>query len=812
LKEIFFSDLDSITGGSILQLSADRAIVHLCLDSRKAVISESALFFAVTGARHDGHQFIEELYDRGLRQFVVERRPGAQLPGANIILVRSSVEALQKLAAHHRSRFAIPVIAVTGSNGKTIVKEWVFQLIQEKKLVTKNPGSYNSQTGVPLSVWQLNPATEAAVFEAGISRPGEMEKLQQVIRPTVGVFTNLGPAHDEGFADREEKAAEKLKLFRESEVVVYCRDQEAVDRIMTASIASRWTWGRKDGTDVQIVDEEPGALHLRCRHQDITLSPPFSDTASIENMMHAVATLLYMGVDPADLAAGVRQLRPVSMRMQVRQGINHCVVIDDSYNNDLAGLRLGLDFLDGQLHTKKSLILSELLQTGLSPDRVAGTVAEWARQHKLLRIELVGATWKDHQHIFQPPVRVFDSVDDYLRDFDSERYQSEAILVKGARPFQFERIARKLERKVHGTVMEIDQGALIDNLNFFRSRLYAGTRIMVMVKAFAYGSGSLEVASLLQYHRVDYLGVAYPDEGIQLRRRGIHLPILVMNTSEEAYPQLLEYRLEPEVYSLQQLQSLALFLDGRTCRVHLKFDTGMHRLGLDESDIDGAIGILEANKNLEIASVFSHLAGADAADLDAFSAEQAVRFSRMCDRLSAGLGFMPVRHLLNSAGILRLPEYQFEMVRLGIGLFGIDPTSSQSYPLKPVTTLKTVVSQVKRVRSGDSIGYGRKGRAMGDIEVATIAIGYADGFSRAFSQGKGVVMIRGRRSPVLGNVCMDMTMVDVTGMGVKSGDEVEVYGPRLPLQEVADRIGTIPYEILTSTSDRVKRVFYAESM
>jgi alanine racemase len=812
LKEILFSELESITGGTVLQAGADRIIQHLCLDSRKAVTSESALFFAVAGERHNGHTFLAELYDRGLRQFVVERWPGVQLPGANVLLVRNSVEALQKLAAYHRARFSIPVIAVTGSNGKTVVKEWIFQLLQEKKLITKNPGSYNSQTGVPLSVWQLHAATEVAVFEAGISKPGEMENLHRVIRPTIGVFTNLGPAHDEGFADREEKAGEKLRLFNDCEAVVYCRDQEAVDRIMTASIPNRWTWGRKDGTDVQIVDEEAGALKIRCRHQDITLSPPFSDTASLENMMHAVATLLYMGVEPAEIAGGVRHLRPISMRMQVRQGINHCLVIDDSYNNDLAGLRLGLDFLEGQLHAKKSLILSEILQTGLSQDRVARTVAEWTKQHRLSHIELVGATWRDHLAAFEIPVRVFDSVDDYLSVFDPERYQSEAILVKGARPFQFERIVRRLERKVHGTVMEIDQGALIANLNFFRSRLYAGTKVMVMVKAFAYGSGSLEVASLLQYHRVDFLGVAYPDEGIQLRKHGIHLPILVMNTSEDAYPQLLEYRLEPEVYSIEQLQSLALFLDGRTCRVHLKFDTGMHRLGLDESDIDGAIGILEANKNLVVASVFSHLAGADAADLDAFSADQAVSFGRMCDKISAGLGFMPMRHLLNSAGILRLPEYQFEMVRLGIGLFGIDPTSSQSYPLRPVTTLKTIVSQVRRVKSGDSVGYGRKGRAMGDIEVATIAIGYADGYSRAFSQGKGVVAILGQRVPVIGNVCMDMTMVEVTGMGVKAGDEVIVYGPPLPIREVAERIGTIPYEILTSTSDRVKRVFYAESL
>lgn len=811
---IRFFQLAAITGGHTVLFSKDRDVVQLLIDSRKVVAGEDSLFFAIRGQHHDGHDYIHTLYRQGIRQFIVEQPVDtAGLDDANILQVDSSVTALQTLAAHHRNRFTIPIIGITGSNGKTIVKEWLYQLLSKSFSIVKNPGSYNSQLGVPLSVWQLQPHHELGIFEAGISQKGEMDKLAHIIRPTLGIFTNIGTAHDEGFASMQEKIHEKLRLFLHTGLIIYCRDHALVhDAIQQAGLPAL-SWGFSEGPGLSIAREE-GQYRVSAGSHSFTVALPFAGTASVENCFHCIAVMHHLGLSVAVIQESIQELRAIPMRLELKEGINQSQIIDDSYNNDLAGLQISLEFLANQYQkTQRRLILSDILQSGLEPATLATRIRELVIKNKIDRFVGIGPVLTAYRDWFDNRAQFFASTEDFLAQFDLNQLQNEVILVKGARPFQFEKITRHLQRRVHGTIMEIDLGAIVHNLNFFRSRINHSTKIMVMVKAFAYGSGSTEIANVLQYHKVNYLGVAYADEGIELRKNNISLPIMVMNPSEESFAQMAAHNLEPEVYSFKTLQSLLSFQNGKPCKIHLKLDTGMHRLGFEVKDLAALIALLQANTHLHVASIFTHLAGADEKEHDAFSRQQAADFTQWADVISAALGYKPIYHALNSPGILRLPDLQMDMVRLGIGLYGVDPTPYKFDQLKPVATLKTLISQIKHIPAGETIGYGRRGKAEKDMTLATIAIGYADGFNRAFSRGVGEVLIRGQRAKVTGNVCMDMTMVDITDIGdAREGDEVIVFGGALPIQEVSASIGTIPYEILTNTSERVKRVFVAESM
>lgn len=803
-----FSTLDHLTNGKILQLSTDRPVINLLTDSRKFIAGEGSLFFAIHGKRNDGHQFINTLYENGIRQFVVQK--GIEVtdyPEANFIQVPDVVEALQKIVSAHREQFTFLVIGITGSNGKTIVKEWLFQLLALDYAIVKNPGSYNSQTGVPLSVWNMQAHHTLGIFEAGISQPAEMDMLEGIIRPEIGIFTNIGSAHDEGFEDIKQKIGEKLKLFTHAKILIYCSDHIDIKTQVTAMGIATLSWSLNGNADISF-KSVGNEFTVRTKNGEFNISPPFNDAASLENLFHCVTLMIYFSYEQKIIQERIQWLRSVSMRLELKDGINHCQIIDDSYNNDLGGLQISLDFLKHQKQKlRKRVILSDMLQTGLSGAESVGKIAGLINSADIDSFVGIGPMLQKGKHLFSGDSSFYESTDNFLETFNSDQYHDEVILVKGARTSHFERIVNRLQRKHHGTVMQIDLESLVYNLNFFKAKL-PDTKLMVMVKAFAYGSGSTEVANVLQYHRVDYLGVAYVDEGVELRGNNIKLPIMVMNPSEESYEQLLTYNLEPEVYSFGMLNSLIRFLKGKECRIHVKLDTGMHRLGFVEDDISALLELLKGNKNLYIASVFSHLAAADESQHDDFSIHQGTLFKKWADRISATLSYKPIYHVLNSSGILRLPQFHFDMVRLGIGLFGVDPTALQTN-LKPVATLKTVISQIKHVPKGDSIGYGRMGSAANDISIATIAIGYADGFSRSFSRGRGEVLIHGRRAPVIGNVCMDMTMVDVTGIPASEGDEVTIFGNTLTIQEVAKKIGTIPYEILTNTSERVKRVFVA---
>jgi alanine racemase len=809
---MLFSNLENITGGKTLAFFQDQPVTTLVTDSRKAIVTQGAVFFAIHGLHHDGHQFIPHLYEQGIRQFIVERSiepPGKE---ANVLLVQSSITALQQIAASHRSSIKVPVIGITGSNGKTIIKEWLFQLLSPEFKIAKNPASYNSQLGVPLSVWQIQSHHSLGIFEAGISTVGEMENLEKVLKPSVGIFTNIGPAHDEGFKNHEEKINEKLALFKHTSFVVYCKDHHAIDEAIAKKGIPSLSWGKSRNASVTVL-REGTAYRLIAAEKNFLLQLPFSDHASTENCFHCITVLLHFGLSPDTIQTRLNSLRAVPMRLELKEGINQCQLIDDTYNNDLAGLQVSLDFLGNQHQkVKKKVILSDIHQSGLPDEALAKKISSVISAARVSNFIGIGPLLSTFRSYFPPDSLFFGTTEDFLKNFDFNQLHNEVILIKGARAFAFEKIVNHIQRKVHGTIMEIDLGALVHNLNHFRSSVKPSTKVMAMVKAFAYGSGSNEIANVLQYHKIDYLGVAYADEGVDLRKNNITLPIMVMNPAEETFEALLKYDLEPEIYNIKTLETLADFLQGRDCKIHIKIDTGMRRLGFEQKHINSLILLLKAHPNIRVASVFSHLAGADEEVHDDFSEEQGARFKEVADRISLQLNYRPLYHLLNSAGILRLPHLQFDMVRLGIGLYGIDPTLDSGHNLKPVASLKTVISQIKEVSAGESIGYGRNGRAHTSTTIATIAIGYADGFSRAFSNGVGKVIVRGKRAPVIGNVCMDMTMVDITGIPASEGDEVIVFGKELPIQELAQSVGTISYEILTSTSERVKRIFVAESL
>jgi alanine racemase len=805
-----FDKIAEIVNGNILSLDFNDEIQTLIIDSRKPFITAGAVFFAISGERHDAHQFIQALYEKGVRHFVVEK--DINIEGrADILLVENVVKALQIVSEYHRSQFDIPVIGITGSNGKTITKEWLYNCLAPFYRIARSPHSYNSQIGVPLSVWSLNGYNNLAIFEAGISQPDEMKRLARIIKPTIGIFTNIGAAHDEGFVSIEQKLDEKSKLFEEAETVIFNGDN---DQIFEHFEHNAFSWGRHERCQIKIIGEYNTdlsvTLSIAYEGQHFNLKFPFTDSASVENAMHVVAIMLYLAFDFDVIQERIAKLIHLNMRLELKKAANDSYLIDDTYNNDLGGLKMALEFLTLQKQKEKRvMILSDLLQSGLEEVELYSHVSTLISTAGIHHFIGVGEAINRNKNFFKGSF--YKTTEEFLAAQHQHDLSNAVILVKGARVFGFEKIVKSLEDKIHGTVLEISLDALTDNLNFYRSRLGNNTKLMVMVKAFAYGSGSNEIANLMQYHRVDYLGVAYSDEGVRLRENGIYLPIMVMNPSPESFESLIKHNLEPEIYSISLLLDFIRVLNGREATIHLKLETGMKRLGFDEKHLEELNSILLSNKNLKVVSIFSHLAGADEDIHEAFSHQQAKKFEDMSQKVMTKMTNKPMRHLLNSPGILRYPEYQFDMVRLGIGLYGLETNNTQyQNQLMFISTLKTVVSQISSVTKGDSIGYGRKGVAEKDLMVATIAIGYADGFSRAFSQGKGEVWINGKRARVIGNVCMDMTMIDITDIDVKEGDEVEIFGGHISIKELASTIDTIPYEILTSISQRVKRIYFTQ--
>ena len=817
------------TGGNLYgNFETENEIRFLLTDSRRLVFPKSAVFFALETSKNDGHNYMAGLIEKGVGCFVVSRLPENQewLKKAAFILTNNTLEALQKLVAAHRQQFSIPVIGITGSNGKTIVKEWLSQLLADRFFVVKNPKSYNSQTGVPLSVWQMDHFHEMGIFEAGISQPGEMEKLEKIIRPEHGIFTNIGPAHDEGFPGRENKIMEKLKLFAGSELLVYRADNELLESSIKSWKESHagirlFRWGMAGDTDMQLLRVEKFQNHtqveVRIQEKIRQFTLPFTDDASVENVLHCIAYMHCCGFD--NLAEKLLRLQPVAMRLQLRQGINNCTLIDDAYNSDVLSLGVALDFLNTQVKQKgKTLILSDILQAGVSASRLYDEVADLVRAKNIQNFIGIGPDVSSRSSDFKGlNALFFQSTEDFLINHDPALFRDQGILLKGARDFGFERISSKLQFKDHQTVLEIDLDALVHNLNVYKSMLKPGVKIAAMVKAFSYGSGSYEIAGVLQYHQIDYLAVAFADEGKELRNAGITMPIMVLNPELHNLDILFRYRLEPEVYSVDLLKRLMQEAELNLSSpkqsnfpIHIKLDSGLHRMGFMEDELDELLKILQKNSLLKVASVFSHLAASDLPQFDDFTHEQLKRFERMTEKLEAGLGYGFLKHMANSAAISRFPEAQLDMVRLGIGMYGVDGNKDVEAHLQTVNTFKSVISQIKTVPAGETVGYNRAGHLKKETRIGIVPVGYADGLSRRLSNGRGYLLVNGQKAPIIGNISMDMCTVDITGLNANAGDEVIIFGKDLPVTLLAEKLETIPYEIFTSIAARVKRVYFQE--
>lgn len=797
----------------------------LLTDSRSLGFPEETLFFALVTGRGDGHRYVAELYARGVRQFVVSTRPSSEelqaMSEAGFLVVEDTLSALQLLAEKHRAQYSVPVVGITGSNGKTIVKEWLGQLLGADLRVARSPRSYNSQVGVPLSVWQMDEHTEVGIFEAGISRRKEMKHLHSIIRPTIGVLTNLGGAHQENFASLQDKCTEKLTLFRDCETIIYNGDDKDISEAVNLSLkpAREIAWSRID-TDsplfISSVTKGDSTTAIEYLYLGMLghYTIPFTDEASVENSIHCLAVCLYLMLPPEKISERMALLEPVAMRLEVKEGKNGSTLINDSYNSDIASLDIALDFMARRPEREgreRVLILSDLLQTGQSARSLYRKVATLVESRGVERIIGIGPELKASAERFAIRKSFYTTTEEFLQSDELQELRHALILLKGSRSFGFERIAEQLTQKVHETTLEIDLGAMVDNLNHYRSMMSPAVKTVCMVKAFAYGAGFYEIAKTLQDHRVDYLAVAVADEGEQLRKAGITANILVMNPELTAFKTIFENNLEPEVYSFTLLEAMIHACEREGYMhypVHIKIDTGMSRLGFRPDETPRLIERLQSQTAVIPRSVFSHLAGSDSAEFDAFTRQQATRFTETADMLQGAFPHKILRHICNSAGIERFPEYHFDMVRLGLGLYGISPVDDRL--IHPIGTLRSTILQIHEVPESETVGYSRRGRLTRPSRIASVPIGYADGLNRRLGNGLGHCIINGHEAPYVGSICMDVCMVDVTDIPCHEGDSVEIFGPQLPVTRLAQWLGTIPYEVLTGISTRVRRVYTVE--
>ena len=814
--------LEQITGGKGLGKDMSQPIAQISIDSRQILHPEQTLFVALKGAKADGIAFVSELLDLGVAYFLVDQQasiPSLWLKKGYFIKVKDTRTALQSLASYQRAQFTKPVVAITGSNGKTIVKEWLGQVLSQQFAVAKSPKSYNSQVGVPLSIFGIQSYHQVAILEAGVSKTGDMDTLAKMIQPGLGIFTNIGSAHEEGFPGMKEKIAEKLQLFAGVNFLLYCRDHDLLAQEIEQQVPAenRISWSKKAGADYSVSwknqDTSSRIVVMKSDLQTLTFQVPFTDQASLENVTHVILAALSLGQEIHGIQEGLSHLKPVDMRLTLKPGLNESLLIDDTYNNDLAGLKVALEFMSQQRPKRsKILIISDLLQQGL-PEKVYKEAADLIRSYSIDHVIGVGTQIQHLETFLGNEMRTYSNTEQLLQELQPEQFQNDLILITGAREYAFERVVNRLQQRIHGTTLEINLNALTHNFNFYKRQLAPGTRVMVMVKAFAYGGGAAEIANHLQTLGADYLAVAYTDEGVSLRKQGIRLPIMVLNPVEESFDLLYQYQLEPVVFSPEFFRKLGVFAQHQALQlsIHLDLDTGMNRLGFEIAQLEELKTLIQQYPQLHLASLYTHLVGADEEAHHDFSLQQLEQFMEMSDSICSILPYRPLRHALNSAGIVRYPDYQLDLVRLGIGLYGVEVTGKHDRSLKAVSTLKTTISQLKTIAPGATVGYSRKGSLPEGGRIATLAIGYADGYDRRFSQGKGYVLIHGKKAPVIGNVCMDMVMVDVSGIPeAKAGDEAIVYGEQISLKELADQIGTIPYELLTNISGRVKRVYYLD--
>lgn len=815
------SEIAQIVNGS-LELNPGLEVTDILTDSRRVGFAGGLAFFALRGKNHDGHQFIQALYEKGVRVFIVDRLPGSinEYTDAAFIRTSDTLDALQLLAAHHRRSFRSKVIGVAGSTGKTIVKEWLADVLGLTASVIRSPKSYNSQVGVPLSIMKLDNKYTLGIFEAGISLPGEMEKLRKIIDPDIGVITNIGDAHSENFPDLNTKAAEKLRLFTNTSLIVYCSDHKPILKILSGDKSFKgktlidWSYENRNAAMHVRKEPVPGngtSIEISWQGKTGTFIIPFSDKASVDNAVTVAAVCLALETDPELIRKGLESLVPVAMRMEIRTGINNSIIVEDYYNSDPGSLGIALEYLRGQTNRSSTLILSDFVQSGRDERELYGSVADIVKRNGIRKFIGIGPVISANRQLFRLESEFYWSTDEFIRRFNPSRFRDEIILLKGARIFEFEKIGKLLEQQVHQTLLEVNLDAIAHNLNEFRRFLEPDTRIMAMVKAFAYGAGPMEIAGVLEFQRVSYLGVAYADEGVELRSAGVSLPVMVMNPDISSAEQMIRYDLEPVIYNFG---SLSRFADAASRHglfaypVHIKIDSGMHRLGFMPEEIEELASRIVQTESLRIVSVFSHFAASEDARFDDFTHRQARVFLEAAESIQAAAGYPVLKHICNSAAIVRFPQYQFDMVRPGIGIYGIG--NHRGLSLKPAGRFRTSISQIKRIPAGEPVGYGCADVSDRERIIAVFPAGYADGLNRKLGNRNGSLFVRNARVPLLGNICMDMCMADVTGTGAEEGDEAEIFGSNISIEELAGKCNTIPYEILTSIPGRVKRVFLRE--
>ena len=820
-----FYSIEEITSliGAHRYGTADAQIGWLLTDSRSLIFPETTLFFAIQTSRNDGHKYIRQLYQRGVRNFVVKSLPKNKdlYVGANFLKTMDPLKSLQRLAERHREEFSLPVIGITGSNGKTIVKEWLNQLLSSEMVITRSPRSYNSQIGVPLSVWLINEHSQMGIFEAGISQNGEMQALQTIIQPTIGLLTNIGKPHQENFESLSQKCKEKLRLFKECQILIYNEDEDVVRTCVDDCSYSftRFAWSMSNPMAElyipKIIKQNSSTeIHYIYKEKEQYLTIPFIDDASVENAIHCLAVCLFLQLDSDKLQQRMASLEPVAMRLEVKEGVRGCTLINDSYNSDLKSLEIALDFMNRRQNRdgrQQILFLSDILQSGVPAEELYQSVADLLQSYQIHRIIGVGPEISRYIDKFQMEHEVFSSTEELLASGLINCLQDVVILIKGAHSFRFDLLSEQLSLKVHETTLEVNLNALVANYNHYRNYLKPETKMVCMVKASAYGSGSIEVAKTLQDHQVDYLAVAVADEGVALRKGGIHSNIMIMNPEMTAFKDMFDYELEPEVYNFRLLKALvhAAEKEGIThLPIHVKIDTGMHRLGFNPDEVSELVAFLKSQSAVIPRSVFSHFVGSDGDDFNEFTQKQFAIFDKASSELQGAFSHKILRHICNTAGIERFPQYHLDMVRLGLGLYGIDPYNNQM--LDQVSSLRTTILQIRNISAGETVGYSRKGILKRDSRIAALPIGYADGLDRHLGCGKAYCLVNGCKAYYVGNICMDVCMIDVTDIPCKEGDEAVIFGDELPVTTLSDILGTIPYEVLTSISERVKRVYYQD--
>jgi len=805
--------------GEILQTGKGREVNNILIDSRRIGIRQNTVFFALKGEINDGHNYIDGLYARGIELFVASEIPDlVKIPNASVIKVDNTKTALQMFAKAHRKKFSLPVIGITGSNGKTIVKEWIYDALYCDYHIARSPKSYNSQIGVPLSVLNLSEQNNLAVFEAGISKPGEMNKLEEIISPSIGIFTNIGSAHQENFESSLQKTREKAILFKQTDAIIYCKDHKLIHDVLSAQYPEEklFSWSNhEEGAKLKISQLSENHYAVAYKDLEFEIALPNNSNADLENASHVLCLMCYLGISTDRMKERLSHLNPINMRLEKLDGINGCTLLHDSYNSDINSLNIALDSLFKQKSSgKNSIVLSDILESGLNVDELYDEVNKILIAHGIDRVIGIGREIsKSHFGQHFKDSEFYDSTDAFIANFKSENFRNENILLKGARNFEFERIEELLQEQSHETVLEVNLTAMTHNLNFIRSRLNPGVKIMAMVKAFAYGSGSYDIARFLEYNGVEYLSVAFTDEGVSLRQAGITLPIMVLNPETSGYQAMIRNNLEPQIYSFRTLKAfndaLIELEFGEAYPIHIMVNTGMNRLGFEANEMDELTDYLVKKDHIQTVSVFSHLAGSDEEVFDKYTGCQIELFTTVLEKFR-DKGFTPTGHILNSSGILRHQRAQFNMVRLGLGLYGLATHKDYQKYLKPVSTLRTAISQIRTVKKGLGVGYNPKIKLLRDSEIATIPIGYADGLHRSLGYGKGKVVVHGKVVPFVGSICMDMSMIDVTDISCQEGDPVEIFGKNQSIYTMAKYLETIPYEVLTNVSERVKRIFMEE--